>query len=279
MYKEIHKYLFDESKDKENVNEFHNELMSSYFRFFEEKDENKCIEDYLNLIDCFFPMFLNFKSIFVEKKSAYDLCLFLRTMENYSSFYEKIIKTKKREIDFEKIKNILSNDQKINKHKKEKSKLENELIYIKENKENIENNKFFLIPFSSKKLEKIFDNKKTNVCQKCKFNCHKNCNHSSNSSCSCYDLNSKCMICPNNCLIKDHEIVKYEYPELGYQNLECLFYYYNLKDYNNNYSTISDLINKKEQDLKDLEKLIEELKESKNELKGNEEIIYEILNC
>ena len=93
-------------------------------------------------------MFLNFKSIFVEKKSTYDICLFLRTMENYSSFYEKIIKTKKREIDFEKIKNILSNDQKINKHKKEKSKLENELIYIKENKENIENNKFFLIPFS-----------------------------------------------------------------------------------------------------------------------------------
>ena len=69
-------------------------------------------------------------------------------MDNYSSFYEKIIKTKKREIDFEKIKNILSNDQKINKHKKEKTKLENELIYIKENKENIENNKFFLIPFS-----------------------------------------------------------------------------------------------------------------------------------
>ena len=86
------------------------------------------------------------------------------------------------------------------------------------------------------------------------------------------------MICPNNCLIKDHEIVKYEYPELGYQNLECLFYYYNLKDYKNNYSTISDLINKKEQDLKDLEKLIEELKESKNELKVNEEIIYKILN-
>ena len=86
------------------------------------------------------------------------------------------------------------------------------------------------------------------------------------------------MICPNNCLIKVHEIVKYEYPELGYQNLESLFYYYNLKYYKNNYSTISDLINKKEQDLKDLEKLIEELKESKNELKGNEEIIYEILN-
>ena len=76
------------------------------------------------------------------------------------------------------------------------------------------------------------------------------------------------MICPNNCLIKDHEIVKYEYPELEYQNLECC----------NNYSTISDLINKKEKDLKDLEKLIEELKESKNELKWNEEIIYEILN-
>ena len=83
-------------------------------------------EDYLNLIDCFFPMFLNFKSIFVEKKSAYDLCLFLRTMENYSSFYEKIIKTKKREIDFEK-KKFLSNDQKINKYIKEKNKLENEL--------------------------------------------------------------------------------------------------------------------------------------------------------
>ena len=68
-------------------------------------------------------------------------------MENYSSFYEKIIKTKKREIDFEKIKNILSNDQKINKHEIETSKIKNELIYIKENKENIENNKFFLIPF------------------------------------------------------------------------------------------------------------------------------------
>ena len=87
--------------------------------------------------------------------------------------------------------------------------------------------------------------------------------------------------------MKDNEVkkigeeawnVKYEYPELGYQNLVFLFYYYNLKDYKNNYSTISDLINKKEQDLKDLEKLIEELKESKNELKGNEEIIYEILN-
>ena len=261
-----------------NMNEIHDELISYFFRSFKEKGENKCIEDFLNITDYFFPMFLNFESIFIEKKSAYDLCLFLRTMDNYSSFYEKIIKTKKREIDFEKIKNNLSIDQKINKHEIEKSKLKNELIYIKENKENIENNKFFLIPFSSKKLEKIFNNKKTNVCQKCKFNCHKNCEHSSISSCSCYGLNFKCMICPNNCLIKDHEIVKYEYPELGYQNLECLFYYYNLKDYKNNYSTISDLINKKEQDLKDLEKLIEELKESKNELKWNEEIIYEILN-
>jgi hypothetical protein len=103
--------------------------MSDYFSFFEEKDENKCIEYYLNLTDCCFPMFLNFESIFVEKKSAYDLYLFLRTMENYSSFYEKIIKTKKREIDFEKIKNNLSIDQKINKHEIEKSKLKNENIY------------------------------------------------------------------------------------------------------------------------------------------------------
>ena len=93
-------------------------------------------------------MFLNFESICIEKKRAYDLCLFLRTMDDYSSFYEKIIKTKKREIDFEKIKNNLSIDQTINKHEIEKSKLKNELIYIKENKENIENNKFFLIPFS-----------------------------------------------------------------------------------------------------------------------------------
>jgi hypothetical protein len=67
-------------------------------------------------------------------------------MDNYSSFYEKIIKTKKREIDFEKIKNNLSIDQKKNKHEIEKSKLKNELIYIKDNKENIENNKLFLIP-------------------------------------------------------------------------------------------------------------------------------------
>ena len=110
-------------------------------------EEKKWIEDFLKYTDYFFPMFLNFESIFIKKKSAYDLCLFLRTMENYSSFYEKIIKTKKREIDFEKIKNILSNDQKINKHEIETSKLKNELIYIKENKENIENNKFFLIPF------------------------------------------------------------------------------------------------------------------------------------
>ena len=81
-------------------------------------------------------------------------------MDNYSSFYEKIIKTKKREIDFEKIKNNLSIDQKINKHEIEKSKLKNELIYIKENKENIENNKFFLIPFSQKNWKKFLTIKK-----------------------------------------------------------------------------------------------------------------------
>ena len=51
-------------------------------------------------------------------------------MDNYSSFYEKIIKTKKREIDFEKIKNNLSIDQKINKYEIKKSKLKNELIDI-----------------------------------------------------------------------------------------------------------------------------------------------------
>ncbi len=129
-----------------NMNEFHDELIIYFFRSFKEKGENKCIEDFLNITDYFFPMFLNFESIFIEKKSAYDLCLFLRTMDNYSSFYEKIIKTKKREIDFEKIKNNLSIDQKKNKHEIEKSKLKNELIYIKDNKENIENNKLFLIP-------------------------------------------------------------------------------------------------------------------------------------
>ncbi len=139
-----------------NMNEIHDDLISYFFRSFEENDENKCIEDFMknlhdyckdrNITDYFFPMFLNFESIFIEKKSAYDLCLFLRTMDNYSSFYEKIIKTKKREIDFEKIKNNLSIDQKKNKHEIEKSKLKNELIYIKDNKENIENNKLFLIP-------------------------------------------------------------------------------------------------------------------------------------
>ena len=183
-------------------------------------------------------------------------------MENYSSFLKKIIKTQKKEINFATIKNNLSIDEKINKYENEKHKLKNELKYIQENKENIENNKFFLIPFSSKKLENIYNNKKTNVCQKCKFNCHKNCEHSSNSTCSCFDLNFKCMICPNKCLIKNHEIVKYEYPELEYINLKGLFYNYNLKDYKYKFSTISYLINKKELDLMDLEKLIEKLKES-----------------
>ena len=51
-----------------NMNEIHDELISYFFRSFKEKGENKCIEDFLNITDYFFPMFLNFESIFIEKK-------------------------------------------------------------------------------------------------------------------------------------------------------------------------------------------------------------------
>ena len=51
-----------------NMNEIHDELISYFFRSFKEKDENKCIEDFLNITDYFFPMFLNFESILLKKK-------------------------------------------------------------------------------------------------------------------------------------------------------------------------------------------------------------------
>ena len=51
-----------------NMNEFHDELIIYFFRSFKEKCNNKCIEYFLNITDYFFPMFLNFESIFIEKK-------------------------------------------------------------------------------------------------------------------------------------------------------------------------------------------------------------------
>ena len=37
-----------------DMNELHDELISYFFRSFKEKDENKCIEDFLNITDYFF---------------------------------------------------------------------------------------------------------------------------------------------------------------------------------------------------------------------------------
>ncbi len=65
------------------------------------KEEMKKTNERL-INEFFFLMSFNFETIFETKKNKNNSCLFLKTMYAYSSFFEKIIKSNKREIDCKK---------------------------------------------------------------------------------------------------------------------------------------------------------------------------------
>ena len=194
-------------------------------------------------------MSFNFETLFETKQNKINTCLFLKTMNAYSSFFEIIIKSTKREIDLSKIKNKIKN--KIKKKKKNIiliNELLNEIECLNESKEQIEKNNYFLIPYSSKTIKTNYSETKTNVCQRCKYNCHLNCNDNSflKIFCKCFDWGANCKVCPNKCSIDVHEIVNYRYPNIQYKTIENLLEKEQIEDYpSTNTLKLTYLIKKK----------------------------------
>ena len=190
-------------------------------------------------------------------------------MNAYSSFFEIIIKSTKREIDLLKIKNKIKNE-------KLKNELLNEIECLNEYKSQIENNNYFLIPYSSKTIKTNYSETKTNVCKRCKFNCHLNCNDTSflKRFCKCFDWGAKCKVCPNKCSIDVHEIVNYRYPNIQYKTIENLLEKEQIEDYpSTNALKLNCLIKKKNNQINDCNEIIK-----KSELEWYEKFLMDFLN-
>ena len=214
-------------------------------------------------------MSFNFETLFETKQNKINTCLFLKTMNAYSSFFEIIIKSTKREIDLLKIKNKIKNE-------KLKTELLNEIEYLNEYKSQIENNNYFLIPYSSKTIKTNYSETKTNVCKRCKYNCHLNCNDTSflKRFCKCFDWGGNCKVCPNKCSIDVHEIVNYRYPNIQYKTIEHLLEKEQIENYpSTNALKLNCLIKKKNNQIKDCNEII-----NKSELEWYESFLMDFLN-
>ena len=141
--------------------------------------------------------------------------------------------------------------------KKEKIKIIKNIISIYDTVLNYEKilleDKYFTIPLEKENAEKEYnydDDTKTNVCNKCKFNCHTNCKHLIKIFCT----GAKCNKCPNKCPTSSHEIGKYKYINYQHKNIFDI-----LKEFYPNYKKLLSSKIK-------IENLIQIIKEEKNKL-------------
>ena len=147
--------------------------------------------------------------------------------------------------------------------KKEMNLIEKEIFICKDefqiiekNKEKIKKKPSFLISINSKMLEiKHLNIKKTNVCQRCRFNCNLECKDSFNNLYKCFDGKFKCKNCPNKCSAKNHEIVSYKYGDYEYKTLDIIMekYHSDEKNFSSSDLKISFAIQKIDEEIKDLE--------------------------
>ena len=162
------------------------------------------------------------------------------------------------------------------------NQINNEIECLNDNKNNIMNNHFFLIPFSSqynKKNNMIYTNKKNNICKNCKYNCHINCEDYLlfKSFCGCFDWSFRCKNCPNKCSSDKHELLNYKYANYDYKTIKNILSEYNLpKSYIKSKDIVSEIILRKKKEIKEIIKKREN--ELTEEIKKVEILIVEELN-
>ena len=170
---------------------------------------------------------------------------------------EKENEAKKKEIkDLEEQKKENSNDYN-NKIKKSNEEIDNLRFY----KTNIQKDASMFLPISSEKIgNKLHEGNYTHVCQKCKYNCHIECDEIIKKFCKCFKLTLsglKCKVCPNKCYSDSHEVVYYRYPKYEYKKIDDILKIYYKDEYPKKKSAISKidyLIELKEEEKRTLKK-------------------------
>ena len=258
-----------------------------------------------HFISCSF----DFNSIFYENKdNKSNLFLYKLTMEGYSYFYNIVTDRKKNNI-FVDISSFTNDNFKelvelykfnvIKQKKIEMKKVEKMIEQKKDKRSNLQsyedeldnitrdininrNNLSLFVPNNSTKI-KINNNKKTMVCNICKFNCHENCNDSNKTYCKSFKFNLKnlkCTKCPNRCSIENHELVSYKYKNAEYKTIkEILEGNFEIETLEKNYESMSSTIREYESKI-GKNKLIffENKKFDKQNLKWYEILLFDIFN-
>ena len=227
-------------------------------------------------------------------------------MESYALFYKTIIERETKVMDFsllikyltlleEKMAQVEHKTDEFEKRKKfnpiqmeaektlkqEIAKCEEDIQNITGLKDEIIKEPSFLIPISSKIVNKqSLTESKTNVCQRCRFNCHLECKDHFKNFCKCFNWKFNCKYCPNKCPAKAHEIVSYIYPEYEYKTLDNIIekYHPDEKICSSYEAKITFAIQKRNEEKKGLKKNLEILKEEEEEflLNMNKQLNREI---
>ena len=143
-----------------------------------------------------------------------------------------------------------------------------EIEYLQGIKSNIMKNKKFLIPINFKRSDvKFSDDVKNNVCNKCMHICHSKCKCFKKSFCKCMNLKFKCKVCPNKCSTDSHQICGVTFPKYEYRTIEHYFPNdENFTKIDSVDSKFSYIIQKLEEDKKEIQQKIESIKDSVNNI-------------
>ena len=273
FYNDIFSYYFDcdciysKTKNKE-INILYKITMESYSSLLKiVKEKNKITLNFSLIADI-----CDIINNIIEKKK--DEITLNQKYKDELNKQIKLIEEKDAEIN--KIINVIRNME--NGIDSQKNKINDQIKCINEQigiinyfKKDIENNNSFRIPINYDKNEiKNEYGVETNICQVCKYNCHLNCDEYIKKFCKCYRFlfsGFQCKECPNKCFSNSHEVVKYHYPNYIYKTIDEI-----IKPYMNDeylyvlpHLKVKFVINKKESEINDLTKKLEEHTKQSNE--------------
>ena len=147
--------------------------------------------------------------------------------------------------------------------------IDDKIDFLRYYKVNIEKDASMLLPVFPELGNKLRERTPTNVCQKCKCNCHIDCDETVKKFCKCYKFTLKgfkCTVCPNECFSNFHEVVNYQYPKYEYKKIDDILKMYYKDEYPRRKSAKSKLdylIDLKEEEK---EKVTENYKKKNNTL-------------
>ena len=259
------------------------------FSFMSNQKSSENFDKYYN----YFPIYLDSISDYNSNLNVRNICLFNQAMIGFSTLYELITKNKNKVLDFSTLKlfwsayisEIEAQKQKNISYEKENKEIKEQIEKIEEINLNIQKqynlieelkkrilkHEFFLIPISSKyEKVKYYDNRKTNICKNCKFNCHENCDELLKTNCQCFNWSFICKICPNRCKSKYHEVVNFSFPKYEYKTIDQILDLYHLDKSHSVESKISSVLQKLEKDKNENKEKIKSLeKKYKEKIKGS----------